>query len=85
MHANRESGETADSYQTGAGSVVGAAIPTPGGIGAIEAAMAAGLTAAGLPGSIAVSAVLIYRTATFWIPIPIGWVSLTYLQRKGAL
>ena len=68
-----------------AGSVVGAAVPTPGGIGAIEAAMAAGLTAAGLPGSIAVSAVLIYRIATFWIPIPIGWLSLTYLQRKGAL
>ncbi len=68
-----------------AGSVVGAAVPTPGGIGAIEAAMAAGLTAAGLPGSIAVSAVLIYRTATFWIPIPIGWLSLTYLQRKGSL
>jgi glycosyltransferase 2 family protein len=68
-----------------AGSVVGAVVPTPGGIGAIEAAMAAGLTAAGLPGSIAVSAVLLYRIATFWIPIPIGWVSLTYLQRVGAL
>jgi glycosyltransferase 2 family protein len=68
-----------------AGSVVGAVVPTPGGIGAIEAAMAAGLTAAGLPGSIAVSAVLLYRIATFWVPIPIGWLSLTYLQRKGAL
>ena len=68
-----------------AGSVVGAVVPTPGGIGAIEAAMAAGLTAAGLPGSIAVSAVLLYRIATFWVPIPIGWLSLTYLQRVGAL
>jgi len=68
-----------------AGSVVGAVVPTPGGIGAIEAAMAAGLTAAGLPGAVAVSAVLLYRIATFWIPIPIGWLSLTYLQRVGAL
>jgi glycosyltransferase 2 family protein len=68
-----------------AGSVVGAVVPTPGGIGAIEAAMAAGLTAAGLPGSIAVSSVLLYRIATFWLPIPIGWLSLTYLQRKGSL
>ncbi len=68
-----------------AGSVVGAVVPTPGGIGAIEAAMAAGLTATGLPGSIAVSAVLLYRIATFWVPIPVGWLSLTYLQRKGAL
>ena len=68
-----------------AGSVVGAVVPTPGGIGAIEVAMAGGLTAAGLPGSIAVSAVLLYRIATFWVPIPIGWLSLTYLQRAGAL
>jgi len=68
-----------------AGSVVGSAIPTPGGIGAIEAAMAAGLTAAGIPAAIALPAVLLYRIATFWIPIPIGWLSLTYLQRVGSL
>jgi glycosyltransferase 2 family protein len=68
-----------------AGSVVGSAVPTPGGIGAIEAAMAAGLTAAGIPAPIALPAVLLYRIATFWIPIPIGWASLTWLQRVGAL
>jgi len=32
-----------------------------------------------------VSAVLLYRIATFWIPIPIGWVSLTWLQKVGSL
>ena len=68
-----------------AGSVVGSAVPTPGGIGAIEAAMAAGLTAAGIPASIALPAVLLYRIATFWIPIPVGWAALTWLQRVGAL
>ena len=68
-----------------AGSVVGAAIPTPGGLGGIELAMGSGLTAAGLPASVAVSAVLLYRIATFWIPIPVGWVSLTWLQRVGSL
>jgi uncharacterized protein (TIRG00374 family) len=68
-----------------AGSVVGAAIPTPGGIGAIEVAMAAGLTATGVPAGVALSAVLLYRIATFWIPIPVGWASLTWLQRVGNL
>jgi uncharacterized membrane protein YbhN (UPF0104 family) len=68
-----------------AGSVVGAAVPTPGGLGGIELAMASGLTAAGLPASVALAAVLLYRIATFWIPIPVGWVSLTWLQRVGSL
>ena len=48
-------------------------------------AMAAGLSAAGLPAGISVSSVLLYRIATFWIPIPIGWISLTWLQRVGSL
>ncbi len=68
-----------------AGSVVGAAVPTPGGLGGIELAMASGLTAAGLPAGVAVSAVLLYRIVTFWIPIPIGWVSLSWLQKVGSL
>ncbi len=68
-----------------AGSVVGSAIPTPGGLGGIELAMSSGLTVAGVPAGVAVSAVLLYRIATFWIPIPVGWVSLTWLQRAGSL
>jgi glycosyltransferase 2 family protein len=68
-----------------AGSVVGSAIPTPGGIGAIELAMASGLTAAGLPAGVAFPAVLLYRITTFWIPIPVGWLSLAWLQRVGSL
>jgi glycosyltransferase 2 family protein len=68
-----------------AGSVVGAAVPTPGGLGGIELAMASGLTATGLPAGVALSSVLLYRIMTFWIPIPIGWVSLTWLQKVGSL
>lgn len=67
------------------GSAIGSAVPTPGGLGAVEAALSAGLTAAGLPGITAVSAVLLYRTVTFWLPVPLGWVALTYLQRHEAL
>jgi uncharacterized membrane protein YbhN (UPF0104 family) len=68
-----------------AGAVVGSAVPTPGGLGGVEAAMSAGLTAAGLNGATAISAVLLYRLVTFWLPIPVGWVSLTWLQRTGDL
>ena len=67
------------------GSALGSAVPTPGGLGAVEAALSAGLTAAGLPGITAVSAVLLFRTLTFWLPVPFGWAALTYLQRREAL
>ncbi len=67
------------------GSAIGSAVPTPGGIGAVEAALSAGLTAAGLHGTVAFSAVLLFRAVTFWLPVPIGWVALNYLQRRGAL
>jgi glycosyltransferase 2 family protein len=67
------------------GSAIGSAVPTPGGLGAVEAALSAGLTAAGMPAITAVSAVLLYRTVTFWLPVPLGWAALTYLQRHEAL
>ncbi len=67
------------------GSAIGSAVPTPGGVGAVEAALSAGLTAAGMPGAKAVSAVLLFRLATFWLPVPAGWVAMNYLQRKDAL
>jgi uncharacterized membrane protein YbhN (UPF0104 family) len=67
------------------GSALGSAVPTPGGLGAVEAALSAGLTAAGLPGITAVSAVLLFRTLTFWLPVPLGWAAMNYLQRHDAL
>ena len=68
-----------------AAGAVGSAAPTPGGIGAVEAALAAGLTAAGLEVDTAVQAALLFRAATFWLPMVPGWISFTYLQRVGAL
>jgi uncharacterized membrane protein YbhN (UPF0104 family) len=69
-----------------AGSAVGSVVPTPGGIGAVEAAMSAFLTAiAHVPAPIAVSGVLLFRLLSFWLPIPVGWVALNYLQRRDAL
>jgi glycosyltransferase 2 family protein len=67
------------------GSALGSIIPTPGGLGAVEAALSAGLTATGMPGAVAVSAVLLFRLVTFWLPVPFGWVALNYLERKQDL
>ncbi len=67
------------------GSALGSIVPTPGGLGAVEAALVAGLSAAGLPGDTAVSSVLLFRILTFWLPVPLGWVSLHYLQRHDAV
>jgi undecaprenyl-diphosphatase len=67
------------------GSAVASVAPTPGGIGAVEAALIAGLTAAGLDKAIAVPAVFLYRLATFWIPILPGWLAFTRLQRNDRL
>ena len=68
-----------------AGATLGQAAPTPGGLGAVEAAMAAGLTAAGLPGGIAVSSVLLFRLITFWIPTIPGYFAFGWLTKKGYL
>jgi uncharacterized membrane protein YbhN (UPF0104 family) len=67
------------------GSALGSIIPTPGGIGAVEAALTAGLVAAGLHGTEAASSVLLFRLLTFWLPVPFGWAALNYLERQDVL
>jgi undecaprenyl-diphosphatase len=66
-------------------SAIAAASPTPGGLGAIEAALVAGLTGIGLASGPAVSAVLLYRLATYWLPVVPGWLCLRLLQRGDYL
>ena len=63
-------------------SVIAAAAPTPGGLGAMEAALVAGLTGVGMEPSIAVAAVLSYRLLTYWLPVLPGWLSFHYLERR---
>jgi uncharacterized protein (TIRG00374 family) len=67
------------------GSALGSLVPTPGGLGAVEAALAAGLTATGMAAATAVSAVLLFRLLTFWLPVPLGWGAFSYLRRRQAL
>lgn len=68
-----------------AASVIAAASPTPGGLGALEAALAAGLIGVSLSSGAALSSVLAYRLATYWLPVIPGWVCLQLLQRRGYL
>jgi len=67
------------------GSALAAVAPTPGGLGAIEAALVAGLTAAGAPSGPAVAAVLSYRLVTYWLPVLPGLVAYRVLRRSGTL
>jgi hypothetical protein len=62
-----------------------AAASTPGGVGAVEAALIAGLKATGVPTEQAVPAVLVYRIATFWLPVPPGWLAFTLLTRSDVI
>jgi uncharacterized membrane protein YbhN (UPF0104 family) len=68
-----------------AGAAVASVAPTPGGLGAVEVALSTGLTAAGMAGAAAVSAVLLFRIATFWLPVPVGLVATHMLQNQHAL
>ncbi len=61
---------------------IAAAAPSPGGLGAIEAALVAGLTGVGMQAGPAVSAVLMYRLATYWLPVAPGWLSWRVLLRR---
>ncbi|MCA1683131.1 MAG: flippase-like domain-containing protein [Actinobacteria bacterium] len=62
-----------------------AAVPTPGGVGPVEAALVAGLSALGLPVAAAALAVGVYRTAGLWIPVIAGVVCIRSLRREGLL
>lgn len=67
-----------------AGSVAAAA-PTPGGIGAVEAVLLASLTAVGIPAAPALTGVLVFRLATFWLPILPGFVAFRVMTARHVL
>lgn len=68
-----------------ASNAAGSLVPTPAGIGAVELALASGLTVAGIPASVALSVTLVFRVLTLWLRIPVGWLALRHLQRTNAL
>ncbi|KUL21199.1 lysylphosphatidylglycerol synthase transmembrane domain-containing protein [Streptomyces regalis] len=68
-----------------AAGTVAALLPTPGGLGSFDAALALTLTAGGAPATAAASAVLGYRLLTVWLPLIPGLVVLGVLVRRRAL
>jgi undecaprenyl-diphosphatase len=67
------------------GTAVASTSPTPGNLGAVEAALAAGLITAGVAAGPATAAVLLYRLLTFWLPVLPGFIAFRYLQQNGHL
>jgi uncharacterized membrane protein YbhN (UPF0104 family) len=63
----------------------GAALPTPGGLGGVEAGIVGGLVAYSVPITLAVSAVIAYRLISYWLPLVAGGLAFIYVQRKHYL
>ncbi|WP_327399241.1 flippase-like domain-containing protein [Streptomyces sp. NBC_01288] len=68
-----------------AASSAAALLPTPGGIGSLDAALVFALTASGITASAAASVVLGYRLLTVWLPLIPGLLVLGVLVRRKAL
>ncbi len=64
------------------GGTLASAAPTPGGVGAVEAALIGGLAAFGVPAAVGVPAVLLYRVLTCWLPVFAGWPIMRWLTAK---
>jgi glycosyltransferase 2 family protein len=63
-------------------SMIGGAVPVPGGAGVVEAGLIAGLTSAGVPQDQAVAAVFIQRLFTAYLPPIWGWATLAWMRRR---
>jgi uncharacterized protein (TIRG00374 family) len=66
-------------------SMIGGAIPVPGGAGVVEAGLIAGLTGAGVPQDQAIAAVFIQRMFTAYLPPIWGWATLAWMRRREYL
>ncbi len=64
---------------------VGAAIPTPGGIGGFEAGLAGGFVAYGVDPASALAVALLFRLVSYWLPMAAGAVALVACQRRKLL
>jgi putative heme transporter len=59
------------------------AIPLiPGGAGQVEAALVIGLTATGMDASTALATSLIFRLASHWLVVPVGWTCFAFLRHE---
>jgi undecaprenyl-diphosphatase len=64
---------------------IGSLSPTPGGLGALEAALVTGFGRVATPASTAAAAVVIYRLISFWLPVLPGLVAFTKLRHRDMI
>lgn len=80
-------GETANFAAVGAmyitATTVAAAVPTPGGVGPIEAALTAGLTGLGIPAATSAAIAVMFRVFTYWLPTIPSWYALHRMEKAG--
>jgi uncharacterized protein (TIRG00374 family) len=67
------------------GGTLASAAPTPGGVGAVEAALIGGLAAFGMAAAIAVPSVLLYRVLTCWLPVFAGWQVMRWMTKNARI
>lgn len=67
------------------GVFIGGAIPTPGGLGAVEAGTASALIVLGYDAAAATSMALLFRTITYWQPLLPGLIAYLYLRERKLL
>ena len=57
----------------------------PGQIGVMETTLSLMSTALGVPLPVAVSASLLFRVISFWLPVPVGYAFAWHLQRRAMI
>lgn len=62
---------------------LGSAVPTPGGLGGVEAALTFAFVAVGVPQGVALSATLLHRVVFYWLRIPLGALAMQWLNRHN--
>lgn len=67
------------------GVILGTAVPVPGGLGATEAALVAGLVAQNISVPSALAAVLLFRLVTFWLGLVVGAGATAVMQSRRLL
>jgi uncharacterized membrane protein YbhN (UPF0104 family)/tRNA A-37 threonylcarbamoyl transferase component Bud32 len=60
---------------------VAGAVPVPGGVGPLEAALTAGLVGLGVDPATAAAIVVFFRVISYWLPILPCWLAYRYVQK----
>lgn len=62
---------------------LGSAVPTPGGLGGVEAALTFAFVAVGVPQGVALSATLLHRVVFYWLRVPLGAAAMKWLDQRN--